>query len=347
MNSGLRVLIVIPSLEPNDKLLLLLKSLRVHLAEQPDIHADILLVDDGSGANYAGLFEEAQRQYGCTLLRHAVNLGKGRALKTAFNYFLNEFRDYSGVVTADSDGQHTPEDIIRCIRMLSCSGSLILGCRNFDVKDVPFKSRFGNKITRKLFSFLCGVNLSDTQTGLRAIPAELLPLMLAIPGERFEYEMNMLIECGNRDIAIAEVPIETIYSENNKGTHFNPLFDSLKIYATFLKYVASSLSTSLLDFFVFYIATELNASLAISITVSRGCSAIYNFAVNRNIVFNSNKQIYISLFKYIILVVVSGMISFYALSFLNNYFHLLVSKILVETVLFSVNYYIQRSKIFD
>ena len=344
-----KISIIIPSLEPNNKLLKLLGDLQTELekAENSDIKAEILIVDDGSGQEYAHIFEQARDCYGCILLRHAVNLGKGRALKTAFNYCLNEFPDFYGVVTVDSDGQHTADDIIGCIRVLQDENYLILGCRNFSQKGIPLKSGFGNKLTRTVFHFLGGVSISDTQTGLRVIPAGLLATMLAIPGERFEYEMNMLIECGLQGIKIKEVPIQTIYEDNNSGTHFNPLFDSLKIYATFLKYIASSLSASFIDFFIFWVLTGLIPNVAIAMIFSRAGAMTFNFTVNRNIVFRSRKNVFIQALKYLILAGASGTAAYYIIMFMHGYLPLLVSKIIAETALFLINYYFQRKKIFN
>jgi putative flippase GtrA len=345
----IKVLVIIPSLRPNNKLLELLESLRVQFekAENADIKAATLLVDDGSGPEYAALFEQARDQYGCILLRHAVNLGKGRALKTAFNYFLNEMPHFHGVVTVDSDGQHAADDIICCIKELSGEGRLILGCRNFNQKDVPFKSRFGNKMTRNIFHFLGGTLVSDTQTGLRVIPAALLGTMLAIPGERFEYEMNMLIVCGFRGLKIKEVPIKTIYEDNNKATSFNPLFDSLKIYWTFLKYIASSLGAACVDFFIFWLLTSLDLRIAYAMVFARVIGIIFNFTVNRNIVFKSKKNIFMQAIKYLILAGVSGVAAYFIIIFLHGYLPLLVSKAIAETSLFFVNYYFQKTKIFN
>ena len=244
-----KVLVVIPALEPSPRFLELLKSLREYLGKQENsnISANILVVDDGSSAEYRHIFRQAQEMYNCTVLRHAVNFGKGRALKTAFNYYLNECNDFAGLVTADSDGQHAAGDIIKCINELSGCSSLILGCRDFSKKNVPVKNKIGNKITRNVFAFFCGIKVTDTLTGLRAIPAELVNEMIVIPGERFEYEMNMLIECSNKKIKIKEVLIETIYPENNHSSHFNKVLDSIRVYKTFIKYIISALSSFLLD----------------------------------------------------------------------------------------------------
>ena len=171
--------------------------------------------------------------------------------------------------------------------------------------------------------------------------------MLTIPGERFECEMNMLIECGNRGIKIKEVPAKTGYSDKNKGAHFNSLFNSLKIYATFLRYIASSLSASCIDFFIFWVLTGLNANIAAAMLVSRIAGIIFNFTVNRNIVFKSRKNIYFQALKYLTLAGASGVAAYYIILFIQSYLPLPASKIIAETSLFLVNYYFQRKKIFN
>lgn len=355
-----KICIVIPSYEPADNLLTLLENLHTCLdnPEHSSLEVKTLLVDDGSGPEYESIFLQAKEKYSCILLRHASNLGKGRALKTAFNYVLNEFPNYQGVATVDSDGQHTTDDIIRCIKELSCespessersNNSLVCGCRDFNSKEIPFKSRFGNVLTKRVFSFFSGVSLSDTQTGLRVIPMGMLKMMLAIPGERFEYEMNMLIECSGKRISIKEVKIDTVYIENNKGTHFHPLFDSIRIYTTFLKYIASSLGASFIDFLIFFIVTSLYSSIALATVCSRTGGAAFNFIVNRNIVFKSHKSIPISVLKYVTLAAVSGVLSYNILTLMHGHFgfNLLVCKAIAETALFLVNFFIQKTKIFN
>ena len=188
----LDVPVIIPSLEPDDRLPTLLGEMR-----QAGIRR-ILLVDDGSSQSYRHYFDEAEEQ-GCTVLRHAVNLGKGRALKTAFNHCLNVWPDAPGAITADSDGQHSVPDILRFMQeMCAHPDSLLLGCRDFDDAGVPFKSRYGNKITCFMFRSLCGVSVSDTQTGLRGVPTTFMRRLMNVAGERFEFESNMLIETKDR-----------------------------------------------------------------------------------------------------------------------------------------------------
>lgn len=352
----IKVSIIVPSLEPDNRLLKLLDDLKRDLAKQEnlEIEANIIIVDDGSGlgGEYSYIFEEAQKLYDCVVLRHAVNLGKGRALKTAFNYFLNKHPDYHGVITADSDGQHTASDIIKCINELYDKRTIILGCRNFNNKNIPFKSSFGNKLTKVIFAFLCGKKVSDTQTGLRAVPTDLIKKIITVQGERFEYEMNVLAECANRRYKINEVPIETIYIENNKGTHFHPILDSIKIYKIFLKYILSAISSFIIDIALFSIFILLTkeffiAYIFISTIMARVFSSLFNYFVNKNIVFAGN-QSKNSLLKYygLVLSIMTFSGALTTLLFSLSIFSEVSSKVIIDTILFLLSYYVQKKWIF-
>ena len=215
--------IVIPSLNPGEELADYVKSLRAI------VNVPIVLVDDGSDLRRRKIFDEcAKVAEAVTVLTHEVNRGKGRALKTAFAYLLETLPDIEGCVTCDSDGQHAPEDVVRTISALKANQeALVLGCRTFDMSHVPWKSRFGNKCSRALFRLASGISVSDTQTGLRAIPASLMRELLNCPGERFEFETHMLLRLHGRPVV--QIPIQTLYINGNRETHFSPWRDSAKI----------------------------------------------------------------------------------------------------------------------
>ena len=161
-NINVNIPIIIPAYEPDEKLLELLEKLKEYSLE------NIVIVNDGSGEKYKSFFKTAKMKYNCVILEHGENKGKGRALKTAFEYCLVNDSDLVGCITADSDGQHTPEDIERCMNALAEHvDMLILGTRDFDGENIPAKSRFGNKLTRCICKYLCGLSIADTQTGLR------------------------------------------------------------------------------------------------------------------------------------------------------------------------------------
>ena len=181
-------------------------------------------------------FEEAERFPTCTVLHHGVNKGKGRALKTAFAHVRRELPGLKGVITIDGDGQHLLTDIVACgERMLAEGDKVVLGCRDFDQPGVPPRSVAGNKTTSRLFRLLYGIRLSDTQTGLRAIPRTCLERFEQIEGERFEYETNMLLAMKRAGIHFLEQPIATVYDEEDYSSHYNAVKDSLRIFRIMFK----------------------------------------------------------------------------------------------------------------
>ena len=347
--------IIIPSYEPDERLIAILKD----LDENTD--APVILVNDGSKPEFDSIFEEAEsiiKKHGGIFLKHDVNRGKGRALKTAFQGVLDHFPDAIGAVTADSDGQHTVE----CIKSVSskleeCKDNLILGVRSFDTEDVPWKSRMGNKITEKVFAYVAGVHVTDTQTGLRGIPIKFMEELLDVKGERFEFETRMLLEA--KDYPIIEVPIKTVYdSKENHQTHFNPFLDSIKIYkilgARFLKYIFSALSSCLLDLLLFAVLCHfLKGSIAsyiiISTVIARVISATYNYTINRKLVFESRKGVGSSAGKYVLLAVIqmaasAGLVTIacHFITFMPE----VVIKAIIDTILFFISYHIQQKYVF-
>ena len=344
--------VIIPAYEPDEKMITLLEKMK-----QAGIR-DIIIVDDGSeGEEYQALFCEAEERFSCKVLHHAVNLGKGRALKTAFNYCLNTYKDLLGVITIDSDGQHKVEDMMACMDQLKDNPqALVLGCREFKKEGVPLRSGFGNILTSKVFKYLVGVEISDTQTGLRGISASFMKRLMNVKGERFEFETNMLIETKEHKISIEEVKIETIYLDENKSSHFHPIRDSIQIYAAFGKFLFSSLSSSVLDIVLFALFCELlreremgGISYLVAATVlARICSAVYNFLVNYKLVFKSEKKLGNALGKYTLLAVVQMGLS----ALLVSLVYPMVGgaeiwvKIPVDVLLFLASFVIQREHVY-
>lgn len=354
MNSNIPI--IIPSYEPDERLCTLLKSLKDSLKNP------IIIVNDGSDSSYDKVFDSAKEILGeqGIFLKHDVNKGKGKALKTAFSYVTENMIGVVGSVTADSDGQHSPKCIGNVIDALDKNpDSLIMGVRDFDSDNVPKKSRFGNKLTTKVLKSVSGVCVSDTQTGLRGIPFKFMQELIEVKGDRFEFETIMLLESAKK-YPIIEVPIETIYdSKENHQTHFNPFKDSLKIYAIllkrFLKFVISSLSSCAIDLILFTIlckvfkAQELTGYVAIATAVARLCSATYNFFINYIVVFKSDENLFKSAVKYAGFAVVqmllsAGLVSFFV-AIIPNAIEVVV-KMVIDTILFFVNYFIQHKFVF-
>lgn len=344
--------VIIPSYQPDEKLPEVVRG----LTEKG--FRDIILVDDGGGADYAPFFEKALRFPGVTLLTHSENRGKGCALKTAFAYCLRERPACSGVVTVDGDNQHHPDDILACCEKLKeRPDHMILGARDFSGREVPLRSRFGNVLTKGVFRFVCGIRITDTQTGLRAIPAALLPAMLEIEGSRYEYETNMLLELKTRGIPCEEVPIRTIYLDENDSSHFNPLKDSIRIYRTIFAFAASSLASSLIDLALFYVCISLLTymrpdgvwNIVMATAFARVCSSLFNYNMNRRKVFRSGGRN--SIMKYYILCALqfaasAGLVSLLSALFPAGSLGKTLLKALVDVLLFLVSYQIQREWVF-
>ncbi len=344
--------IIIPAYEPDNRMVELIRELK------ETFRGTIVVVNDGSGHQYDDYFNAVSR-LGCMVLNHYTNLGKGRALKTAFNYCLDTFPNLIGCVTADSDGQHRPHDILKCIEMLDAHPEeMILGCREFG-KDLPWKSLVGNRITVKVCKWVCGVSVSDTQTGLRAIPKGYMIELMNIPGERFEFETRMLIESKNK-YEIREVPIETIYdSKENHQTHFDPLVDSLRIYRLFfgqlLRFALSSLSSCVVDLVLFMVFCPLFKPvfglyyITVATVLARIISATYNYLLNYKVVFRSEKKHTSSAKRYFVLAVIQMSCSALFTTWFVTLFTSLpevVIKIVVDTTLFIISYIIQRKMVF-
>ncbi len=250
-----RCVAVIPALNPGPALAEYARTLLARGIPR------VVVVDDGSAPDQAPTFRALEALPGCVVLRHARNQGKGRALKTAFAHILEQpdLRAYDGVVTADADGQHHVEDVCAMAQRLSESpGGLVLGARDLRQDHVPARSKFGNRLTSFGFGLFYGTHLDDTQTGLRGIPAALLPWSLAVAGERFEYEMNVLIRAVRERVPYRTLPIHTIYYDNNAGTHLRTVRDSWRIFRILLsglgRYAAAAFGAAALDLFVFWLA---------------------------------------------------------------------------------------------
>jgi len=218
--------ILIPAYKPNQSLGELVKQLREHSPQQV-----IIVVDDGSGEKYHQVFKDLI-DFEVVLLHHQQNQGKGEALKTGFKYWLAHYsQTQAGVVTADADGQHSPEDIEMIGQALAKQPEhLHLGSRNVSSDKAPWRSRFGNKLTRVIFRLVSKVPLQDTQTGLRGIPSRLIQHLLSCSSKGYEFELEMLLAATALKLPIEQVPIQTIYIDNNQSSHFKPLLDSMKVY---------------------------------------------------------------------------------------------------------------------
>ena len=298
------ITVVIPSLDPDEKLLTVVDGL-VDAG-----FTDVVLVDDGSDDVHRTPFTEAARRPGVTVLHHPVNYGKGRALKTAFAYILEHCPHSQGVITVDGDGQHTTADIVSLAQAMRADGGRVyLGSRDFSRPDVPLRSRFGNKTTSFVFRLMCGLTIRDTQTGLRAFPRQYLPAMLEVEGERFEYETNMLLAFRQMQIPFIELPICTVYINENETSHFRPIRDSVRIYRLLLRHFFRFVGSGALSFFVdmglFWLFSRVvltgltdTTRIFAATAVARAVSSLFNFFLNRTVVFSASRPLWDTLWRY-------------------------------------------------
>jgi dolichol-phosphate mannosyltransferase len=352
-------IVLIPSLNPDELLVIYLEQLR-------DIgFRKIVVVDDGSNMESQKYFDKVKKMNEVTLLKHTQNRGKGAALKTGFIYVLSNFNaeEIQGVVTADADGQHSATDTAKVAEKLSKNnGEMILGSRNFNAKNVPWKSAWGNKITTFIFALFYGKKISDTQTGLRGIPFSYLKACTELKKDRFDYEIEMLIDAVHSKREIVEEPIETIYIDSNRATHFNSVKDSVRIYkvifSMFIKFSFTGLSSFLIDIILFALLTKLifssvDVSYAVPLAtgIARVISSIYNFIMNKNIVFkvkNSEQKMWKYLLKYYSLCIVQLSCSalFVLLVYDKIQWDTTLIKGIVDLILFFISYQVQRLWVF-
>ncbi len=308
MNNLSQVSVVLPSLDPDEKLIAVVDGLLEYG------FSDIILVNDGSKPENLHYFTDlADAHPEIHLLHHPVNRGKGAALKTAFSWFLENRPGGLGVVTVDGDNQHHPADTLACVNKMLETKHLVLGCRDFSLPHVPPRSRAGNRITCGVFKTFVGMTISDTQTGLRALPTDILKTMLQVKGDRFEYETNMLLALKEYAIPWEEVKIRTVYIEENKSSHFRTVRDSWRIYklilAHFFRYTGSSLLSAAVDISLFKLLSVLLVSfgepfLSFGSTFgARAVSSLLNFCLNRCFVFHGTGSFGSELGKYYALAV--------------------------------------------
>lgn len=339
-------IIVIPALNPDERLTALVKGIKA-LRDLP-----VVVVNDGSGPDCEGVFDTLRGEYGCTVLSHVGNMGKGAALKTAMAHVLQTWPDCAGVVTADCDLQHSPRDILRVAEELGRNpGSLLLGTRSFAGRGIPWKSRWGNRLTAAVFRLKTGVSCRDTQTGLRGISREHLPRFLATHGSRFEYEMNVLMEAAQAGIPLRAVPIRAIYRREGHTTTFRPVRDSLRIYAGIFLFGASSLASAMVDLLLFSLFVRLvfgsgRAGILAATVLARIFSGCANFLLNRGLVFRGRGGGG-ELAKYAALFCVQMLASGLLAGLLVELsLPAAMAKILTDGSLFFVSYFIQRRFIF-
>ena len=340
LNDLSRISVVLPSLDPDEKLVAVVDGLLEYG------FTDIILVNDGSKPENLHYFTElAAKHPEITLLTHEVNRGKGAALKNAFRYFLDNRPEGLGVVTVDGDNQHHPEDTRACCEHMLETGRVTLGCRDFSQPDVPPRSRFGNRTTSAIFKLFVGMTISDTQTGLRAIPRDAVEQIVTVYGDRFEYETNMLLAFKDKGIDFDEVKIRTVYIEENKSSHFRVIHDSWRIYklilAHFFRYTLSSFASAVVDTLCYGLLGNVLPLTGMALTAAAGVgarivSSLLNFFLNKKLVFQTNVDTKKAMLRYYMLALPQMAVQVLLTQGVYVLFHIRESAGVLRTVIYAV-----------
>lgn len=270
-------------------------------------------------------------------------MGKGYALKYGLKYIKENYNN-SIIVTMDSDGQHSVEDALKLAKNASIKDNTLFLGKRLREKDIPFRSKIGNELTTKVFKIASKIDIYDTQTGLRAFSQKLIDYMINEEGNRYEYEMNVLLHLKENNIEVEEIEIETIYIENNKASHFNTIKDSFRIYKEIIKFSLSSIISFMIDYLLYLILILLSNNIIISNIIARLISASFNYKFNKHIVFKKKNK---ALFKYFILALFILIMNTSLLILLTSIgLNKLIAKIIVEIFLFFISYYVQRKVVF-
>ncbi|RUO53601.1 bifunctional glycosyltransferase family 2/GtrA family protein [Pseudidiomarina homiensis] len=334
--------IIIPAYNPDQSLVNVVDALQ----RQADPEQRIVIVNDGSDDD--ALFKSLQSREQLEIVTHEVNKGKGAALKTGFRWVIQHYPAAQGVVTADADGQHLPEDVLAVLQAFSNKpDALWLGSRNFSEKGIPFRSWLGNNFARLTFRLGLRINIPDTQTGLRGIPQKLLAELVELPSDRYEFELDMLILAKREKLAFESVAIQTVYEQGNQSSHFKPLQDSALIYKKFLKFSGVGIASAAIDYGLFALIYGFTGEILLAIAVARLCSGIFNFSLNRQWVFGKGGTLVRDASQYTLLAAILVGAN-YALtkSLLLLGVSPFIGKPAAEVIIFMLSYRLQKKLVF-
>ena len=314
------IVVLIPVYDPNEEIM------DTFLEKLIKKFENIVFINDGCSEKHDKYMKKLAKKY--PVVKHNVNLGKGRGLKNGINYILNNYPDAKVIVTADCDGQHSVKDIKKCGDVAKKNmDSLVLGVRDFSDKNVPTRSKFGNVITRNVLYSFVGQKVSDTQTGLRAMSLDIAKNLIAVSGERYEYETNVLIETKLKNIPIKEVVIETIYINDNETSHFNPVKDSIRVYRLFASYILFTLLAYIIETVIFAKVYDINSALYVIplfLLLSKIVSCIIKM------IFNNHVNL-----KYVI---INYVISAIILSLVKS--HIILIKVIIDIIMFILSLFL-------
>ena len=339
------IAILIPSFNPDRNLINLVTKLSI------DSWSQIVIVNDGSTNESNHIFGELNCIKNVLVISHSSNKGKGAALKTGIKHINDNAKTIKGIITVDADGQHLVDDVQKIAKSAQeRENDVIFGVRSFG-DNIPFRSKFGNNLTKRLLYIFNGISISDTQTGLRYLPVSIFSELLTLTGNKYEYELECLFAINRLGYNITQIQIQTVYLDNNIGSHFRPLIDSARIYMVFARFSFSSLLSFGLDITIFALFLSYSQSIFAATIMARVISGVFNFILNRNFVFqvyDKNNLIKESI-SYIILWTTLMLLSALIVSLAeeSSAYVVILLKILVDLLLFFIAFYVQKNIIFN
>jgi len=309
----------------------------------------VVVVNDGSEVVCQPIFEKLRQLKGVTVRQHAINWGKGAALKTGFNHILCHYPQATGIVTIDADGQHLLDNAVNVAQALEQHpNDLVLGVREFK-SNIPLRSRLGNSVTRLMMRWVAGIKTQDTQTGLRGIPISFARRLLRANANGYEFELDMLLLANRCNITLNEVPIHTVYIDDNASSHFRPIIDSLKIYFVMFRFTIVALLSAVLDYLVFFaMLLFVTPKIWLCFVVGRLISMTFNYIYVRRFAFHSHEGHRSAFPKYFTLVIFSGAVAYALIHFMMTQLHMsaLPAKLISEFIMYVINFLVQRDLIF-
>lgn len=343
------MIVVIPAYQPDTRLVDLIKQLREKTAYP------IVVVDDGSSSGCAEVFREIEQT--CTVLRHSLHMGRGRAIKTALTYAVTAYPQEPGIVVAEADGSFTVSQILEVSDTFrEHPEAFVIGARRYRDKG-PLRCRLSDTLFRYVFAFAGGAKLWDARSGLRAFSLSRVPELLDCSGDGAEYDVSVLLDCRQNHVPILEVPLDTVRSDPRPGDH--SLRQFIRVYSALFKYTGVAILSFLVDYLLFrlfYIilsGTNFSALVGISAVrignvAARVLSSTLNFTLNRQLVFKDKGNLLVSALKYYAVVVFILLINTCLLMFLNEICGIPaeIAKLITEAVLFTASLLLQRVFVF-
>jgi len=285
MGNALKIAVIIPCYNTGQA--------SVDVIARARMHADaVLVIDDGSTDETRQLIGAAA----VPCLRLAANAGKGAALKAGIEEvlkgrdgILGDVFDY--ILTIDGDGQHDPVDIPRLVARAKCArADLVVGVRT--VRAMPAKSRIGNSFARLMFFLGTSRYVPDTQSGFRLFSRALaVRLLSAVSWRRYETEAEFLAKAVSLGYTVDTVEISTIYFDRNRGSHFDPLWDSMRVIAVLGHSARASLAVAAADLAAFIVLLPYVSGQLVRANLVAGAFAIVLYgALTRGDVFRTKGQ---------------------------------------------------------